>query len=62
MHQVQDKPEAGKSVLAFFDWAYKNGDKAALELDYIPIPDVVAKLVEAEWKNHIKDAAGKPVF
>jgi phosphate transport system substrate-binding protein len=62
VHKVQDKPETGKAVLEFFDWAYKNGDKAALELDYIPIPEAVSKLVESEWKANIKDAAGKPVF
>ena len=62
IHKVQDKPESGKEVLTFFDWAYKNGDKMALELDYIPIPDSVAQLVASQWKANIKDAAGKPVF
>jgi len=62
MQKVQDKPESGKAVLEFFDWAYHNGDAAALALDYIPIPDSVVKLIESEWKNSIKDAAGKPVF
>ena len=62
MQKTQDKPEVGKAVLTYFDWAYHNGAKAALELDYIPIPEAVAKLVETEWKANIKDAAGKPVF
>jgi len=62
MHKVQDKPEAGKSVLEFFNWAYKNGAKTALELDYIPIPDSVVKLIESEWKTTFKDAAGKAVY
>ena len=61
MHKVQDKPENAKSALAFFDWAYTSGDKMALELDYIPMPDSVVKQVKAEWKN-IKDASGKPVY
>ena len=26
-------------ALKFFDWAYKNGDKMAEELDYVPMPD-----------------------
>ncbi len=62
MQKVQDKPETGKAVLEFFDWAYHNGGKSALELDYIPIPESVAKLVETEWKSNIKDAAGKSVY
>ena len=59
---MQDKADTGKSVLEVFDWAYRNGAKSALELDYIPIPEAVVKLVESEWKTNIKDAAGKPVF
>jgi phosphate transport system substrate-binding protein len=41
MHKKQDKPAQGTEVLKFFDWAYKNGDKTALDLDYIPMPDNV---------------------
>ena len=29
------------AALKFFDWAYKNGDKMADELDYVPMPDAV---------------------
>src|SRR5690606_752345 len=29
VHKVQDKPAQGSTVLRFFDWAYKNGDKTA---------------------------------
>ena len=39
MHKEQEKPENGKEVLKFFDWAFKNGDKMADELDYVPMPD-----------------------
>jgi hypothetical protein len=31
-------------------------------LDYVPLPDKVVKLIEAHWKQHIKDSAGKPVL
>ncbi len=61
MHKVQDKPASAKAVLQFFEWAYESGDKMALDLDYIPMPDSVVKQVKAEWKN-IKDSSGKPVF
>lgn len=62
MHKVQTKPEVGKAVLAFFDWAYREGDKLALELDYIPMPPKVVKLIQASWKKEIKDANGNPLW
>jgi phosphate transport system substrate-binding protein len=62
MHKTQDKPDTGKQVLTFFDDAFKNGKQMASELDYIPMPDSVVALIEASWKDNIKDAAGKPVF
>src|SRR4051794_3130161 len=36
MHARQEKPEAGREVLRFFDWAFRNGQKMAAELDYVP--------------------------
>jgi phosphate transport system substrate-binding protein len=62
MHKAQDKPENAKEVLKFFDWAYSNGSKLALDLDYIPMPDNVVKLVKSAWKSQIKDTSGKPVL
>ena len=35
---MQDKPAARAEVLKFFDWAMKNGQKMAEELDYVPMP------------------------
>lgn len=61
MHKKQDKPAQGTEVLKFFDWAYKNGDKTALELDYIPMPDSVKAVIRTSWKQ-ITDASGKPVL
>lgn len=62
MHKSQDKPEQAAEVLKFFDWAYANGDQMALELDYIPMPDDVVKLIRASWQANIKTAAGQPVW
>jgi phosphate transport system substrate-binding protein len=61
IHKAQEKPEAGKEVLKFFDWAFANGEKMADDLDYVPMPAPVVKVIQAEWKN-IKDASGKPVY
>jgi phosphate transport system substrate-binding protein len=62
MHKVQEKPETAKEVLKFFDWAYAKGDKLASELDYVPLPEDVVKLIRAAWKVQIKDTAGKAVW
>jgi phosphate transport system substrate-binding protein len=62
MHKVQEKPETGKEVLKFFDWAYSKGDKLASDLDYVPLPEDVVKLIRAAWKVQIKDAAGKAIW
>jgi phosphate transport system substrate-binding protein len=60
MHKVQDKPVQASATLKFFDWAYKNGDKTADELDYVPMPASVKAAIEKSW-SEIKDASGKSV-
>lgn len=60
MYKTQDKPAVASSVLKFFSWAYKNGDKVADDLDYVPMPESVKAAIEKSWAE-IKDAAGKPV-
>ncbi|CAN5905294.1 phosphate ABC transporter substrate-binding protein PstS [soil metagenome] len=62
MYKKQADAAKGKEVLKFFDWAYKNGGAMAAELDYVAMPAAVTKLVHAEWKAQIKDAAGKAVW
>jgi phosphate transport system substrate-binding protein len=61
MHKAQDKPAQATTALKFFEWAYANGDKAAADLEYVPLPDSLKALVRKQWANEIKDAAGKPV-
>ncbi|MBU0588607.1 MAG: phosphate ABC transporter substrate-binding protein PstS [Gammaproteobacteria bacterium] len=60
MHKVQDKPEAAAGTLKFFSWAYKNGDKTADDLDYVPMPASVKAAIEKSWAN-IKDSSGKAI-
>lgn len=62
MHKTQDKPQNTKDVLKFFEWAFQNGDQMAVDLDYVPMPDPVVKLIQTEWKSKLKDAAGKSVY
>jgi phosphate transport system substrate-binding protein len=60
MHLEAKDAAASLTALKFFDWAYKNGDTMATELDYVPIPANVVELVEKSW-SAIK-ANGKPVW
>ncbi len=62
MHKVQDKPAQAAEVLKFFDWAFKNGQKSASELDYVALPDAVTAQIRSVWKSDIKDSSGKAVY
>ncbi|HXC40674.1 MAG TPA: phosphate ABC transporter substrate-binding protein PstS [Burkholderiales bacterium] len=62
MHKAQDKPAQGTEALKFFDWSYKNGGKMAAELDYVPLPDSLVKLINTTWANSIKDSSGKALW
>ncbi len=60
MQKTQDKPAQAAASLKFFEWAYKNGDKTADDLDYVPMPANVKAIVEKSW-GVIKDASGKAI-
>jgi phosphate transport system substrate-binding protein len=62
MHKVQDKPENAKEVLKFFEWSFKNGARMADELNYVPMPDPVIKLIQSAWKSQLKDTSGKALY
>jgi phosphate transport system substrate-binding protein len=51
---------ASEAALKFFAWAYKSGDKAADELDYVAMPANVKELVMKTW-SQIKGPDGKPL-
>jgi phosphate transport system substrate-binding protein len=62
VYKKQDNATTGGEVLSFFDWAYKNGDAAAEQLDYVPLPAAVKALMRKEWVASVKAADGKPVY
>ena len=63
MHKSQDKPEKAVAALKFFDWAFKNGAKAAMEMDYVPMPDKTVTQIREMWKREIKAASGSaPIY
>jgi len=47
----KEKTETNKEVTAFFDWAYKNGDKAAAELGYVPLPASTKDEIRKYWES-----------
>lgn len=61
MHKTADKPANSAEALKFFQWALNNGQKMAVELDYVPLPPNVVKAIETSWAE-IRDASGKPVL
>ena len=62
IYATQEKAANGQEVLKFFDWALKNGQKMAEELDYVPMPDSVVKLINDTWRAQVKDASGKSLW
>jgi len=54
MHKEPADKAASGEAIKFFKWAFENGGKMAEELDYIPMPDNVVKLIEKTWSADIK--------
>ena len=49
-----DKGQSGE-VLKFFDWAFKNGKKMALDLDYVALPDSLTSEIRSKVWSQIKN-------
>ena len=62
IHKAPERPERARQVLAFFDWAYREGAKLATDLDYVPLPDSVVTLIKANWTREVRDIRGTPVW
>lgn len=62
IHKQPKDGAAATDALKFFAWAYAKGDKMALDLDYVPMPDKVVNAIQKVWATQIKDANGKPLF
>jgi phosphate transport system substrate-binding protein len=62
VYKQQADAAKGREVLKFFDYAFKSGGAAATELDYVPLPDSVTKLVHDAWKANMKDVSGKAIW
>jgi len=47
----EEKKETNKEVTAFFDWAFNNGDKAAADLGYVPLPASTKDAIRGYWTS-----------
>jgi phosphate transport system substrate-binding protein len=54
MHKEATDKAASQEALKFFKFSFAKGDKMAEELDYIPMPESVIKLIEKTWASDIK--------
>jgi phosphate transport system substrate-binding protein len=54
MHKDATDKAASQEAIKFFKWAFEKGGKMAEELDYIPMPEPVVKLIEKTWSAEIK--------
>ncbi len=54
MYKEPADKAASAEAVKFFKYAFAKGQKMAEELDYIPMPDSVVKLIEKTWSADIK--------
>lgn len=54
MYRDPTDKKASQEVLKFFDWSFKNGKQLALELDYVPLPDVLTNQIRQRVWSQIK--------
>ena len=52
MYRNPTNPAESAEVLKFFDWAFRNGQKQARDLDYVPLPDALTRQIrERVWSQ-----------
>lgn len=54
MYKNPEDKAASQEALKFFSWAFKNGKKLALDLDYVPLPDAVTSQIQGKVWSQIK--------
>lgn len=54
MYKTPKNAQRSKDAKEFFTWAFKNGDAAATQLGYVPLPPALTKQIEAYWAANFK--------
>ncbi len=49
-----EKAATNKKVIAFYDYAFKQGDASAKKLGYISLPEATKTMIREYWAAHIK--------
>jgi len=55
-------PARSANVMKFFDFVYRNGDRIATGLEYIPLPAPVQEAVRATWRSTVKASDGTAIY
>jgi phosphate transport system substrate-binding protein len=55
MYKNPSDKAASAEVIKFFDWAFKNGKKQAIELDYVPLPDALTSQIASKVWSQINN-------
>jgi phosphate transport system substrate-binding protein len=53
---MQKRPrnvETARNAREFFRWIYANGDQAARDLGYVPLPDALVRQIETYWTQNL---------
>lgn len=58
----QARARRAHEVLAFFDWAWREGGDMARQLDYVPLPDELTGQIRQVWAKQVLAADGSPVW
>ena len=54
MYKQPNDAARANAAFKFFKWALKEGQKQATELDYVRLPDALAKQIETYWASEFK--------
>lgn len=52
MYKEPKNIEDAKQTIKFFEWVFVNGDKLALDLEYIPLPQEVKNKIRGVWSQY----------
>jgi len=59
MYAKPQNADESLAALKFLDWSFKNGDKDAEALEYLPIPEKVYTMIEGTWKKDFEGGLWK---
>ena len=55
MYKQPSDKKASADVLKFLDWSFKNGKQLALDLDYVPLPDILTAQIRSKVWSEIQN-------